>query len=89
MCRWDNPTPAVIFSATGNNIQANWVREIDPKKHSLYVGVSPTGWTNDDLGVEWLKKVFDPPTERKARRKYRLLILDGHGSHDKKIHRLL
>jgi hypothetical protein len=43
--------------------------------------VSPTGWTNDDLGVEWLKKVFDPPTKRKARRKYRLLTLDRHGSH--------
>jgi hypothetical protein len=73
--------PAVIFPATGNKIQANWVRDIDPKKHSLYVGVSPTGWTNDDLGVEWLKKVFDPPTKRKARRKYRALVLDGHGSH--------
>jgi hypothetical protein len=72
---------AVIFSASGNKIQANWVREIEPKKHSMYVKVSSTGWTNDDLGVKWLKKVFDPPTKQKAQRKYSLLILDGHGSH--------
>jgi hypothetical protein len=73
--------PAVIFSATGEKLQANWTRDVDPKKHSLYLGVSPTGWTNDDLGVAWLKQVFDPATKRKARGKYRLLILDGHGSH--------
>lgn len=44
--------PAVIYSATRNKIQANWVRDVNPQEHSLYVRVSPTGWTNDDLGVE-------------------------------------
>ena len=36
---------------------------------------------NDDLGVAWLEQVFDPATKKKARRNFRLLIFDGHGSH--------
>jgi len=73
--------PAVIFSAASEKVQANWVHDIDPDTHSIYFSVSQSGWTNDDLGVAWLKQVFNPATQGKARRKYRLLILDGHGSH--------
>jgi hypothetical protein len=57
------------------------VQDIDPETHSIYFSISPSGWTNNDLGVAWLKQVFSPATKRKARRRYRLLILDGHGSH--------
>ena len=73
--------PAVIYSADSDNIQANWVHDIDPETHSLYFSVSQSGWTNDDLSVAWLKQVFDPTTSEKAQRNYRLLILNGHGSH--------
>ena len=73
--------PAVIYSADSEKVQANWVHDINPDTHSIYFSVSQSGWTNDDLGVAWLEQVFDPATKRKARRKYRLLILDGHGSH--------
>jgi hypothetical protein len=31
--------------------------------------------------LAWLKQVFDRYTKEKARRSYRLLVLDGHGSH--------
>lgn len=30
--------PAVIFSATGEKLQAIWTRDVDPKMHSLYLG---------------------------------------------------
>jgi hypothetical protein len=73
--------PAVIFPAESEKVQANWVHDIDPETHSIYFSVSHSGWTNNDLGVAWLEQVFDPATKRKARRKYRLLILDGHGSY--------
>jgi hypothetical protein len=73
--------PTVIFAAAGGSVQATWVHDIDPEKHSIYFSVSPTGWMNDDLGVAWLEQVFEPATKGKARRKFRLLILDGHGSH--------
>ena len=42
---------------------------------------SPTGWTNNDIGLAWLEQVFDRYTKPKARLRYRLLIVDGHGSH--------
>ena len=73
--------PAVIYSADSDNVQANWVHDIDPETHSMYFSVSQSGWTNEGLGVAWLEQVFDPAAKRKAWRKYRLLILDGHGSH--------
>ena len=43
-------------------------------------GLSSTGWTNDRLGVRWLKEHFEPKT-RSTPGKHRLLILDGHSSH--------
>jgi hypothetical protein len=45
------------------------------------IALSPTGWTNDDLGIMWLQRVFDPYTRQKTVGTHRLLILDGHGSH--------
>ena len=36
---------------------------------------------NDNLGYSWLVNIFDQEMKTKARRKWRLLIVDGHGSH--------
>jgi hypothetical protein len=44
------------------------------------ISVSENGWTNNALGLEWLKH-FDAHTEARTRGAYRLLILDGHESH--------
>lgn len=38
-------------------------------------------WASKNLGLEWLKRVFDPLTRDKAAGRQRLLIADGHGSH--------
>jgi hypothetical protein len=57
------------------------VDEIDPKKHSFFVSSSSSGWSNNDIGLSWLKEVFKRETRRKARPGYRLLLLDGHGSY--------
>lgn len=73
--------PGVIFPAKRDAVQASWVRDIDPDKHSIHFSTSPNGWTSNDLGLAWLKQVFDRYTKAKARRRWRLLILDGHGSH--------
>ena len=45
------------------------------------IGVSDNGWTTDELGITWLKTVFDPYTQGRTIGKYRLLLMDGHGSH--------
>ncbi|WP_346962629.1 hypothetical protein, partial [Staphylococcus aureus] len=44
------------------------------------ISMSDNGWTNDDLGFEWLQGMFEKHTSETAGR-YCLLILDGHSSH--------
>ncbi|APA13989.1 hypothetical protein SS1G_11203 [Sclerotinia sclerotiorum 1980 UF-70] len=38
-------------------------------------------WTNNETGLEWLKH-FDKHTIRQRKGKYRMLVLDGHESHE-------
>ena len=45
------------------------------------IEVSDNGWTTDAIGLRWLKHVFIPATEAQTVGRYRLLVLDGHGSH--------
>jgi hypothetical protein len=75
--------PTLIYQAQPGTVMDSWVEELDEAKHKVHFASSPTGWTNDDLGYEWLTTVFDRYTKQKARqgRDYRMLILDGHGSH--------
>jgi hypothetical protein len=75
--------PGLIYMAVSGDIQDSWVQELDPSEHTAHFASSPTGWTNDHLGFEWLTKIFDRYTKQKARqgRDYRLLFVDGHSSH--------
>jgi len=43
--------------------------------------LSSTSWSNDDLGLRWLREHFYPNTCLKDSSEYRLLLFDGHGSH--------
>jgi hypothetical protein len=49
----------------------------------VFVSSSPTGWTNNNIGLAWLEQVFNHETKQKAHlgRDWRLFILDGHGSY--------
>ena len=73
--------PGLIYKAAQGNVRSTWVEDIKAGKHEIFVTSSPSGWTNNDIGLAWLEQVFDRYTKKKARRSYRLLILDGHGSH--------
>ena len=42
--------PGIIFPAAGTAVQASWVHDIDPRKHSIHFTTSLNGWTNNDLG---------------------------------------
>ena len=59
-----------ISSWYTDNLPRDWI-----------IGVSENGWTNDSLGLTWLKEVFEKHTKDRTKGAYRLLILDGHGSH--------
>lgn len=72
--------PALIYQSAASSIQDTWLQALRPEDR-VYISSSPSGWTNNDIGLSWLKQVFDRSTKEKAGRSYRLLILDGHGSH--------
>ena len=72
--------PTLIYQATTNNVQDTWLEDFNPDEHSCFFTSTPSRWTNDDLGLQWLK-IFDKETKAKAKRDWRLLIIDGHGSH--------
>jgi hypothetical protein len=59
------------------------VADIQAGQHNVFVASSISGWTNNNIGLAWLEQVFDCCTKQKVRhgRDWRLLILDGHGSH--------
>lgn len=72
---WALP-PMIIFS--GKMHQALWYKELPPH---WTIGLRENGWTNDRLGLLWLQTVFNYHTQTRTTGQYRLLILDGHGSH--------
>jgi hypothetical protein len=73
--------PSLIYQAKTSNIQSTWVQDIDTNKHPVFISASPSGWSNNEIGLAWLKDVFERYAKEKAGYKWRLLILDGHGSH--------
>jgi hypothetical protein len=73
--------PGLIYAGANGAIRETWVEDIEVGQHDVFVTAFPTGWSNNDIGLGWLEQVFDRFTKKKAGRSYRLLILDGHGSH--------
>jgi hypothetical protein len=69
--------PCVIFA--GKVYIAGWFESNLPS--DWRIEVSNNGWTTDEIGLRWLQKHFIPHTNSRVRGRYRLLILDGHGSH--------
>jgi len=73
---WSIP-PFLIFA--GQYHLSSWYEGADIPR-DWAIAVSDNGWTNNELGVEWLKH-FITHTEGKVVGARRLLILDGHESH--------
>jgi hypothetical protein len=75
--------PAIIYSAATNNHQDSWYEDLSTCEPIAHFITSPNGWTNNNIGYEWLTEVFDRHTKKKARNgnAYRLLFIDGHSSH--------
>lgn len=73
--------PLLIYDSTSGSIQDSWVQDFNSNEHQAWFTSSPSGWTSDDIGFKWLKALFNKHTQDKARRHWRLLFVDGHGSH--------
>jgi hypothetical protein len=68
--------PTIIFK--GKVYKESWFDNLPP---DWRFEVSANGWTTDEIGLRWLQKVFIPSTNLRTLGQYRLLVLDGHGSH--------
>ncbi|KAJ3455087.1 hypothetical protein MRS44_013687 [Fusarium solani] len=53
----------------GSNLPGDWA-----------IATTQNGWTDNNIGLEWLKH-FDRHIKARTNGRYRLLILDGHESH--------
>ena len=65
----------VIFK--GKYQQKSWMETLDDG----HITTSENGWTNNEIGLSWLAKCFEPETQKRQKGEYRLLIIDGHQSH--------
>ncbi|KAI8410901.1 hypothetical protein FOFC_07495 [Fusarium oxysporum] len=75
-------TPIVeCISALGLALNPLAIFKAKTKHPGWHVTFSENGWTSNDIAVEWLGKVFLPPTQPENPADGRLLIVDGHGSH--------
>jgi hypothetical protein len=68
--------PCIIFKAKNHNI--SWLDGL-PKDWRTEVSLS--GWTSDETSNRWLQNLFIPFTSTRIKGKYRLLILNSHGSY--------
>jgi len=69
--------PFIIYK--GRYHLSGWYEETSIPGDWLF-GVSANGWTTNELGLEWLKH-FNKHTKGRTVGAYRLLIIDGHESH--------
>jgi hypothetical protein len=46
-----------------------------------HIGISEKGWTDNELGFQWIAQCFEPFTRPRTTGVWRLLVLDGHESH--------
>ncbi|EDN02638.1 predicted protein [Histoplasma mississippiense (nom. inval.)] len=58
--------PALIYQGESRDMQDTWLEDFDSKKDQVYFAASENGWSNDEYGLMWLKKIFEPHTKKKA-----------------------
>ncbi|KAF7566864.1 hypothetical protein PtrM4_151840 [Pyrenophora tritici-repentis] len=55
--------PALIYAAAKGAIQSSWAEDIKAGEHEVFISSTPTGWSNDNVGLAWLEQVFDRCTK--------------------------
>ena len=70
----------LIYKGESYDLLSSWVEDFK-EGDQAYFASTKNGWSCDQLGLQWLQKVFEPHTQEKAGNRRRLLIVDGHSSH--------
>ncbi|KAF1928461.1 uncharacterized protein M421DRAFT_63035 [Didymella exigua CBS 183.55] len=50
--------PALIYQSASGLIQDTWLQALRPEDR-VYISSSPSSWTNNNIGLSWLKQVFN------------------------------
>ena len=72
--------PALIYQGNSETLQDSWLKDWSVKQET-YFTVSSKGWSSDEIGLKWLKTVFECFTAIKSSERKHLLIVNGHSSH--------
>jgi hypothetical protein len=75
--------PLLIYPSAASALQDTWIQAVDYTQHNVAFSATASGWTNDELGLKWLEnfEVWSRAKLDNPSRDWRLLIVDGHGSH--------
>ena len=71
--------PAFLIFKAHHHLSA-WYKE-EELPQDWVIGVSDNGWTTNKLGMDWINH-FNRHTKERTVGTHRLLIIDGHESHD-------
>ena len=74
---WAIP-PHIVFK--GRHHLSTWYKE-DAIPQDWLISVSENGWTTNEIGFQWLEH-FNAYTKKRTIGQHRLLIIDGHESHN-------
>jgi hypothetical protein len=72
--------PALIYKGESNDLRDSWVEDVDASDE-VYFAASSNGWSSHAHGQDWLEKIFNRHTAKKAGLRRRILLVDGHSSH--------
>jgi hypothetical protein len=73
---WAMP-PLIVVA--GKNHLASWYRTTSLPANWV-IALSDNGWTTNEIGLQWVQH-YNQHSQPRTKGKYRLLILDGHKSH--------
>jgi hypothetical protein len=73
--------PLLIYQSDSGTIRDSWLQDFDFEQHNCWFSSSPNGWTSNELGLKWLESLFQKESRESARRDWRMLFVDSHGSH--------
>ncbi|KYK62106.1 hypothetical protein DCS_03252 [Drechmeria coniospora] len=71
-------SPLVLFK--GQTLQQQWFPKDPAYLKEWLFKATPNGWTDNLVALQWLEEVSIPQTKA-SRTTRRMLIVDGHGSH--------
>ena len=72
--------PLLVYRGKSGDLMSTWVDEVIAES-GVHFAVSDNGWSNNAIGLSWLKQVFQRYTKPARTNTKRLLIIDGHSSH--------